>query len=124
MPRWAMPAIGAYLLVFGAMWAIAGAEFLLPVAIFGVLAAVFVVVHRLNTKRVLARNDGDVGAAMADETDPIPSVPDIPDGERPLGDTPEAHDEISPHDLPVDHPGRKAAEQQAGAPGGDTTRGD
>ena len=31
-----------------------------------------------------------------------------------LGDTPEAHDEISPHDLPKDHPGRQEAEREAG----------
>jgi hypothetical protein len=31
-----------------------------------------------------------------------------------LGDTAQAHDEISPHDLPVDHPGRQEAERQAG----------
>ena len=40
-----------------------------------------------------------------------------------LGDTPEAHDEVNPHDLPQDHPGRVAAEQQAGGTEG-TTRGD
>lgn len=43
-----------------------------------------------------------------------------------LGDTGEAHDEISYHDLPPDHPGRHAAEQRAAS--GDararTTRGD
>lgn len=52
-----------------------------------------------------------------------PLGPMTPDDETPLGDTPEAHDEISPHDLPKGHPGREAAEKQAG--GGDgTTRGD
>ena len=50
-----------------------------------------------------------------------PLGPATPDDETPLGDTPEAHDEISPHDLPKDHPGRKAAEEQAE---GGTTRGD
>lgn len=45
-----------------------------------------------------------------------------PDDETPAGDTPEAHDEISPHDLPVDHPGRRRAEQLAGGLEG-TTRG-
>lgn len=39
-----------------------------------------------------------------------------------VGDTPEAHDEINPHDLPPDHPGRRAAEEQAGGTEG-TTRG-
>ncbi len=47
----------------------------------------------------------------------------ITDDETPLGDTPEAHDELSPHDLPKGHPGRDAAEEQAGGEDG-TTRGD
>lgn len=35
------------------------------------------------------------------------------DDDTPVGDTDEAHDEISPHDLPKDHPGRPEAERQA-----------
>lgn len=52
-----------------------------------------------------------------------PLGPFTPDDETPLGDTPEAHDEISPHDLPKGHPGRAEAERQAAEQGG-TTRGD
>ncbi|MDX6723210.1 MAG: hypothetical protein QOD73_1614, partial [Solirubrobacteraceae bacterium] len=48
------------------------------------------------------------------ETEPLPSSHLIPDDSTPAGDTPEAHDEINPHDLPRDHPGRQAAEEQAG----------
>ncbi len=33
--------------------------------------------------------------------------------DRPVGDTPEAHDEIIPEDLPKGHPGRAEAERQA-----------
>jgi hypothetical protein len=51
-----------------------------------------------------------------------PLGPLTPDDETPAGDTPEAHDEISPHDLPKDHPGRRAAEELAEQEGG-TTRG-
>jgi hypothetical protein len=54
-----------------------------------------------------------------DESEPL--GPMTPDDETPLGDTPEAHDEISPHDLPRDHPGRKEAERRAGDDG--TTEG-
>ena len=50
-----------------------------------------------------------------------PLGPLTPDDESPLGDTSEAHDEISPHDLPPDHPGRREAERAAGERG--TTRG-
>ena len=43
-----------------------------------------------------------------------PLGPLTPDDETPMGDTPEAHDEITPHDLPPDHPGRAEAERLAG----------
>jgi hypothetical protein len=49
-----------------------------------------------------------------------PLGPATPDDRRPLGDTPEAHDEITPHDLPAGHPGRHAAERQAEELGGTT----
>ncbi|HWC25206.1 MAG TPA: hypothetical protein VG474_01360 [Solirubrobacteraceae bacterium] len=52
-----------------------------------------------------------------------PLGPMTPDEETPAGDTPEAHDEVTPHDLPQDHPGRDAAEQRAGDDAG-TTRGE
>jgi hypothetical protein len=45
-----------------------------------------------------------------------PLGPITPDPGRPLGDTAEAHDEISPHDLPKGHPGRAAAERLAKGP--------
>jgi hypothetical protein len=51
-----------------------------------------------------------------------PLGPATPDDETPLGDTPEAHDEIIPEDLPKDHPGRQEAERQA-AEGDGTVRG-
>jgi hypothetical protein len=46
-----------------------------------------------------------------------------PDDETALGDTPEAHDEINPHDLPPDHPGRAEAARRAGDPA-DAIRGE
>jgi len=42
-----------------------------------------------------------------------PLGPATPDDRAPLGDTPEAHDEIIPQDLPKGHPGRQEAERQA-----------
>jgi hypothetical protein len=67
-------------------------------------------------KRLERRHDGDLGAAQADSSDPIPSTHLAKDEQTPLGDTSEAHDEISPHDLPKDHPGRREAERQAAEP--------
>jgi hypothetical protein len=57
-----------------------------------------------------------------DEDAEEPLGPLTPDDETPLGDTPEAHDEISPHDLPPGHPGRAEAERLTDDPA-DTTRG-
>lgn len=52
-----------------------------------------------------------------------PLGPVTPDEETPLGDTPEAHDEVNPRDLPPDHPGRKEAERQSGGDQGTTQGG-
>jgi len=49
-----------------------------------------------------------------------PLGPMTPDEETDLGDTPEAHDKISPVDLPPDHPGRQQAERDAGGVEGET----
>jgi hypothetical protein len=59
---------------------------------------------------------------MTEKDEPL--GPATPDDQTPLGDTPEAHDEISPHDLPPGHPARKEAERQASSGADDTTRGD
>ncbi|MCW3010870.1 MAG: hypothetical protein JWO90_1274 [Solirubrobacterales bacterium] len=61
--------------------------------------------------------------ANTDDEAAAPPADILADDGRPLGDTAEAHDELSPHDLPPGHPGRQASEDQAGGEGG-TTRGD
>jgi hypothetical protein len=71
---------------------------------------------------VLVMSEQDHPAPPHDDQADEPLGPATPDEETPLGDTPEAHDEISPHDLPKDHPGRQQAEREAGGEGG-TTRG-
>jgi hypothetical protein len=71
---------------------------------------------------VSGRDDEGHEAPPHDEDADEPLGPLTPDDETDLGDTPEAHDEISPHDLPPDHPGRAEAERLAGDPS-DTTSG-
>ena len=90
-----------------------------------VLVGAVVAINGLMRKRVTARHDS-MEDAMSDETEPIPSSHLIPDNETAAGDTPEAHDEINPDDLPAGHPGREAAEEQAeeNDDGARTTRGD
>lgn len=65
--------------------------------------------------RVIAGGNRD----DADASDNIPRQPATED--RPLGDTPEAHDEINPHDLPLDNPGRHTAERLAAGAEGTTS---
>ena len=65
------------------------------------------------------RTAGTSRAASTDNTDSTPRL--RAEGNRPLGDTAEAHDEINPHDLPPDHPGRHEAERMADGDEGETT---
>jgi hypothetical protein len=100
-------------------------SFLIAALIIAVLIAGWFLVTALLRRNVAARH-GSVEDAMSDENEPLPSSHLIPDNETAAGDTPEAHDEINPHDIPPGHPGRRAAEEQAQDSGGDddTTRGD
>jgi hypothetical protein len=86
-------------------------DILIPVLILAAVCAAAFAGFRVITQR---------GGDDADSTASVPTQE--PRGERPLGDTPEAHDEINPHDLPLDHPGREEAEELAGGSEG-TTRG-
>ena len=102
------------------------ATILIAALIIAVLVAGWFVLNGVARRNVAARH-GSLEDAMSDETEPLPSAHLIPDDETAAGDTPEAHDEINPHDLPPDHPGRRAAEEQADESGEDdvpTTRGD
>jgi hypothetical protein len=82
-----------------------------PLLILFALCLAVAVVYRL----VAGSNRDD-----ADHSDSLPKQPAT--RSRPLGDTPEAHDELSPHDIPLYSPARRAAKQQAGGLAG-TTRG-
>jgi hypothetical protein len=65
--------------------------------------------------------DDERRAPPHDQDAKEPLGPMTPDEETPVGDTPEAHDEISPHDIPKDNPGRQEAERMADEEG--VTRG-
>lgn len=94
---------------------------LLALAILALVVGAWFAVNRMLAGRIDRRHDSANDAA-ADARDPVPSTHLVRDDETPAGDTPEAHDEINPHDLPMDHPGRQAAEDEAGDLQG-TTRG-
>ena len=57
---------------------------------------------------------------MTDDDRDEPLGPATPDEQTDLGDTAEAHDEISPHDVPAGSPEREATEAAAGGRDGVT----
>jgi hypothetical protein len=123
-PAWSGTLIGG-VIAFYLVCALAAAVFAGPAEAIATLlagiipmtgAALWVATARAKTRPQPSPRD----PAAADSDDPFPGVG--AEDQRPLGDTPEAHDEMSPRDLPPDHPGRHEAERQAGAAGG-TTRG-
>ena len=123
MSRWMVFTVVGFMVIYSVTVLLASEPiFLLPVLILGILLLAYSLVNRALTKRLVDKH-GSLEAAMDAEDESIPATHLLADDETALGDTAEAHDEINPHDLPMDHPGRKAAEAQAGGEGG-TTQGD
>jgi hypothetical protein len=99
-----------------------GAQYAIPIVILAALLLGFFALNDLTARRVLQRHDGDALAVQDDQTETTPTAHVIPD-ETALGDTAEAHAEISPHDVPKGSPIRKAIEHQARQHPRGTTRG-
>jgi hypothetical protein len=128
MAKWQLALVAVFLVVFGLTVILTGnPAYLIAAVMIAALVVGWALLNRAMTKRVASKHDS-IEDAMSDETEPIPSTHLIPDNETAAGDTPEAHDEINPHDLPPDHPGRAQAEHQAeqepSDDGARTTRGD
>jgi hypothetical protein len=124
-PQWSGTLIGGviafYLICALAAAIFAGFAEAIATLLAGIIpmtgAALWVATARAKTREAAPSHRDPAAADSDDELAGIGA-----DDARPLGDTPEAHDEISPRDLPLDNPGRRAAEEQAGEPGR-TTRG-
>ena len=61
-------------------------------------------------RKTRVREDGDLEDLSVADDSPFPGVG--MDDETPLGDSPELHDDITPHDLPRGHRGRRRLERQ------------
>jgi hypothetical protein len=84
------------------------------------IVAVFAVMYGVGARRATARDAAeqpDAEARAAAREEPMPAAFMNAPSDVALGDTAQAHDEINPHDLPADHPGRQAAEDQAAGAG-------
>jgi hypothetical protein len=111
--KWMIGVLVAFFVVYTVTVLATGEPtFLIPVVILAFAVMAYTLVNRVLAQRIVER-DGSMENAMSDNDDPVPSAHLIPDSDTPLGDTPEAHDEISPHDLPIGHPGRQVAEEQS-----------
>jgi hypothetical protein len=127
-PRGFVPTLAA-LASFYLVTALAAGVFLSPgyavAALLGgavpmtAVALVFASTRRKTRRGASEREEQLVDTSVDDES----AFPGIGMDERtPLGDTTEAHDSITPHDVPRGHPGRSAAEEEARRHGG-VTRG-
>ena len=90
------------------------------------IVAVFAVIYGIGARRVTARDAAeqpDAEARQAARAEPMPAAFMNAEPDVAARDTARAHDEVNPHDLPPDHPGRDEAARQAGG-GSGTTRGD
>jgi hypothetical protein len=120
-PPGLVPALGLgalFFLIIAAAAASNGWWFAIA-AILGGLVPLTATALAFATARSKTRGEqGRLHDVSPEDDSPFPAVG--MDQETPLGDTPEAHDEISPHDLPPDHPGRKEAEREASRRGGTT----
>jgi hypothetical protein len=128
MAKWQLSIVVAFVVIFGVTVILTGNPvYVIAAVMIAALVIGWALLNRVMTKRVAGKHES-IGDAMSDESEPIPSTHLIPDNVTAAGDTPEAHDEINPHDIPAGHPGREAAEAQAErAPrdeGARTTRGD
>jgi hypothetical protein len=92
-----------------------------------VIVAVFAVVYGIGARRATARDAAeqpDPQARAAAREEPMPAAFMNAGSDVELGDTAKpARNDVNPHDLPADHPGRQAAEDQA-AGAGRESRGD
>jgi hypothetical protein len=121
MAKWQIGSVAGFLLVYSLTVLLTGhPEYLLVTVLLAVVVLGYAGLNHAFRRRIEGKH-GNVEDALSAEDEGIPSAHLIPDDETATGDTPEAHDEINPHDLPKDAPGRAAAEDQAAEQGGVTT---
>ena len=117
-----MAGLGAFYLISAAAAAALGPDYALAALLAGTVPATAAALTYATARRkTRLREDGHLEDLSIEDDSPFPGVG--MDDETPLGDSPELHDEITPHDLPPGHPGRRRLERQTGLRG-DTRRGD
>lgn len=117
-----MAGLAGFYLITAVAAANLGADYALAALLAGTVPATAAVLTYATARRkTRVTEDGHLVDESVEDDSPFPGIGF--DDQTPLGDSPELHDEITPHDLPPGHPARRKSEAQA-RHGGDTTRGD
>jgi hypothetical protein len=116
--------IGLFAIVAAAAAIAGGISWAVPVVLVALVVAVWAFVNRRMERSTLDAHGGDPQATARDAADGgLPKAHLAGDDETALGDSPEVHAEISPHDFPKGAPERRAAEEMAEEESGHGTRG-
>jgi hypothetical protein len=120
-------AAGFFVIVAVAAALAGGIEWAIPIAVLAVVVGAYAGMNKGLEKAELHRHGGDEDEALRDASEGgLPKAHVIGDEQTALGDTPEVHSSISPHDFPKGAPERQAAARMAEEESGrepDTTRG-
>jgi hypothetical protein len=120
-------AAGFFLVIAVAAAISGGIEWAIPIAILAAIVGAYAGLNKGLAKKELDQHGGDPDEALRDGSEGgLPKAHVIGDEETALGDTPEVHSSVSPHDFPKGAPERQAAERMAAEESGDepdTTRG-
>ena len=87
------------------------APFAIPVAILLAILIAAGMFDAFAARRKVARHRGDIDSVEADEGDTFATM--VADERAPMGATSQSHEDIDPHDLPPDHPSRRAVEERS-----------
>ena len=105
----------AFFLIIAVAAAISGGiAWAIPIAVLAVVVAAYAAMNKKLEQTEMNRHGGDPDAALRDSSEGgLPKAHVIGDEETALGDTPEVHSSVSPHDFPKGAPERRAAEEMA-----------
>jgi hypothetical protein len=95
--------------------------YVVPVLVVAAIVFAYWAFNKRLTDQTMADHGNDPEAALSDDQEGgLPKTHLMTDDSTPLGDNPDLHSEISPHDLPPGSDQRRAVEAMAAEEGGTT----
>jgi hypothetical protein len=106
-----MGGLSAFYIISAIAAANVGPDYAIAALLAGTIPATAATLTYATARRKTRQaEDGHMEDLSTEDQSPFPGIG--MDDKTPLGDSPELHDEITPHDLPPGHPGRRRAEGQ------------